>query len=132
MNEPEVLEREELRSGSRVDVKIWEGKVPSLLPTFNFGFNLRSPKQIRLLRSCSSFFLGRHVHIWTTTVVLRAIPAAIEVRFLHSNVDLVKKTPTIGGNSHHNVCAYACKFHNPCETWYGFQAVSISPEDDGD
>jgi hypothetical protein len=132
VDESEVLEREELRSGRWVDVKIWEGKVPSLLPAFNFDLNLRSPKQVCLLRGCSSFFLGRHVHIWTTTVVLRAIPAVMEVRLLYSNVDLMKKRPTIGGNSRHNVCAYACRFHNPCEIWYGFQAVSISPDDDGD
>jgi hypothetical protein len=79
VDESEVLEREELRSRRWVDVKIWEGKVPSLLPAFNFDLNLTSPKQVCLLWGCSSFFLGRHVHIWTTTVVLRAIPALGEI-----------------------------------------------------
>jgi hypothetical protein len=79
VDEAEILKREELRGWCWVDIKIWEGKNPSLLPTFNFGLDLWSPKQIRLLWSYSSFFLGWHVHVWTTTVVLCAIPALGEI-----------------------------------------------------
>jgi hypothetical protein len=133
VNETEVLKREKLRGWRWVYVKIWEWKTPSLLPTFNFCLNLWGPKQVCLLRSYSSFFLGWHVHVWTTTVVLRAVSTAFEVRLLiKCRSGWSKGKPTIGGNSRHNVCVYACKFHNPYETLCGFEAVSIFPGEEPD
>jgi hypothetical protein len=79
VDQAEIFEGEELRGRRWVDVKIWKWENSSLLPTFNVGFDLWSPKQIRLLRSYSSFFLGWHVHVRTTTIMLRTIAALREI-----------------------------------------------------
>jgi hypothetical protein len=75
VDEAEIFEREKLRGWGWVDIKIWEWKNSSLLPTFNIRLDLRCPKQVRLLWSYGSLFLGWHVHVWTTTVMLGAISA---------------------------------------------------------
>jgi hypothetical protein len=75
VNEAEVLKTEELRRWCWIYVKIWKGKISGLLPTLNLCLNLWSPKQIRFLRRDSPFLLNWHVHVWTATVVLRAISA---------------------------------------------------------
>jgi hypothetical protein len=79
VNEAKVFEGEELRRRCWVDVKIWEREISRLVPTFNFCLNLWGPEQVCFLGGCSSFFLNWHVHIWTTTVVLRAVSALGEV-----------------------------------------------------
>jgi len=60
--------------------------------------------------------------------MLRAISATIEVsissQLLHPMWTRDDKKRTIGESSRHNECVYVCKFHIPCEIWYGFKTVS--------
>lgn len=79
MYDPKVLNGKESRGRSRVDVHVWEWKVPSLLPYLDLGFDLRCPKHVSFFRGRSAFFLRWHIHIWATTVVLGTVSTEVKL-----------------------------------------------------